>query len=227
MLRTIIDLVLLAIILLSIWRGYRNGLIAGLLAACAVLFSFFAADVLSETYSQEFTNMLEPFVSGVVDSSATEAETYFQNQGVNPSVYDMSLKSLGKIGIMKTAAENIARQLETEVTETGHVLRAAMVDKLCSIAAYVLCYVIMFVLLIIAFGVIGNLINLAFKLPGLELVNTIMGILFGLAKGLMYAFAIAWVLRFTGLLIPEETVDQTILLKKLMEICPLTRYLGL
>ena len=74
MLRLILDLVILLIVVFCAWRGLRSGLIAGVLAACAVLFSFYAADILADTYSGEFTRMLEPFVSGVVDSAYSAAE---------------------------------------------------------------------------------------------------------------------------------------------------------
>lgn len=227
MLRWILDLVLLLIILLCAWRGFRNGLISGILAACAVLFSFYAADILADTYSGEFTRMLEPFVSGVVDSSYAAAEEALEPKGMSGDVYEMSLETVKGVGLMKSAAENVAESLRGSVSETGQVLRTAVVEKLCSVAAYVLTYAVMFILLIIAFAVIGNLFNLAFKLPGLELINGLLGTLLGIAKGLMYAFAIAWILRFTGLLLKEEVVDSTILLSKLMETCPLAGFLGL
>ena len=216
----IIDLVLLLIILLCAWRGFRNGLIAGILAVCAVLFSIYAADILADTYSGEFTKMLEPFVTGVVDTANASAEEYYEKKGTEPTVYNVTEMTVK--GIV-----NVSEEIAHEETETGHVLRKAIVDKLCVVAAYVLTYVIMFILLIIIFGVIGNLFNLAFKLPGLELVNGVLGTLLGLAKGLVYVFAIAWVLRFTGLLLPEEKVNSTILLKWLMDSCPLVGFLGL
>ena len=128
---------------------------------------------------------------------------------------------------MKSAAEIVSKEIAEEETETGHTLSRAIVDKLCVVAAYVLTYIIMFILLIIIFAVIGNLFNLAFKLPGLELVNGVLGTLLGLAKGLIYVFAIAWALRFVGLLLPEAKVDSTILLKWLMEKCPMVSFLGL
>ena len=206
MLRLILELVLLAILLLCAWRGYRNGLISGILAICAVLFSFYAADVLADTYSGEFTKMLEPFVSGVVDSAWTAAEDSFP-EGHEPEVYEMTLATVEGAGLMKSAAVNVARSVAAEVTETGAVLRSVIVDKLCILASYVLTYAVMFILLIIAFGVIGNLFNLAFKLPGLELINGVLGALLGLFKGLLFCFAIAWALRFLGMLLPEETVD--------------------
>ena len=49
MVTLIVDIVLLLIILLCAWRGFRTGLIAGILAVCAVLFSFYAADILADT----------------------------------------------------------------------------------------------------------------------------------------------------------------------------------
>ncbi len=223
----IIDLVLLLIILLCAWRGFRNGLIAGILAVCAVLFSIYAADILADTYSGEFTKMLEPFVTGVVDTASSSVEDYYAEKGTEPTVYETTIRTLKGVGLMKSAAENVAKDIAEEQTETGPVLRRAIVDKLCSVAAYVLTYIIMFVLLIIIFAVIGNLFNLAFKLPGLELINGVLGTLLGLAKGLIYAFAIAWVLRFIGMLLPEEKVNGTILLKWLMETCPLVGFLGL
>ena len=223
----IIDLVLLLIILLCAWRGFRNGLIAGILAICALLFSVYAADILADTYSGEFTKMLEPFVTGVVDTASTTAEEYYEKKGVEPQVLGMTVRTLEGVGFMKSANEIVSKEIADGVTVTGPVLRKAIVDKLCSVAAYVLTYIIMFILLIIIFGVIGNLFNLAFKLPGLELINGVLGTLLGLAKGLVYVFAIAWVLRFTGLLLPEEKVNSTILLKWLMETSPLVNFLGL
>lgn len=229
MLRTILDIALLVIIVLYGWRGWRNGIISGILAICALLVSFYAADILSTTYSQEFTKMLEPFASGLVDKASTEAKKYFEELGVEPDVEAMTRKMLDGIGLMKSAADNVTTAFleENPTVELGVSLRAAMVKKLCSVAAYVLGYVIAFVLLIVIFAVIGNLVNLAFKLPGLELVNGIVGAVLGLGKGLLLAFSIAWAFRFLGLVVPEATVDSTKILKYLMETCPLTGYLGL
>ncbi len=227
MVKWIVEIALALIILLCAWRGYRNGLIAGLLAVCAVLFSVYAADILADTYSGEFTKMLEPFVSGMVDTADSAAREKFEKQNREPGVFDLSMEMLHRVGIMDSAAENIARDLAEEEPDTGPALRVALVKKLCAVAAYVLTYAVMFILLIILFAVIGNLFNLAFKLPGLELVNGVLGTILGLAKGLLYVFAIAWVLRFTGLLLPEERIKDMLLLHWAMKTCPLVGFLGI
>jgi len=229
----IIDLILLLIIILCAWRGYRNGLIAGILALCAVLFSVYVADIIADTYSGEFTKMLDPFVAGMVDSAGYDEEKLAEEEAEEDTdepqsgVYTVTYRMLKDIGLMKSAAENIAEEIAGEQTETGVELRNAVVERLCKDAAYVLTFVIMFILLVIIFAVIGNLFNLAFNLPGLELIDGVLGTLLGLAKGLVYVFAIAWLLRFTGMLLPEEKVNSTILLKWLMDTCPLVGFLGI
>ena len=227
----IIDLVLLGIIALCAWTGYRKGFILGITGIVALVIAFFGANLVAETYASEFNTMLEPFISGIVDESVDEAQAE-QNISATDAVsqeevYNVSYESLRKIGIIKTAASNLAEELSESVSSVGQTLKSALVDQLCQTAGYVLLLFISFVLIVIIFTVIGNVINLAFKLPGLELINDILGTAFGLVKGLVFAFAIAWLLRFTGLLISEETVEKTIVLEWLMEHNPITNIFGL
>ena len=227
----IIDLVLLGIIALCAWTGYRKGFILGITGIVALVIAFFGANLVAETYASEFNTMLEPFISGIVDESVDEAQAE-QNISATDAVsqeevYSVSYESLRKIGIIKTAASNLAEELSESVSSVGQTLKSALVDQLCQTAGYVLLLFISFVLIVIIFTVIGNVINLAFKLPGLELINDILGTAFGLVKGLVFAFAIAWLLRFTGLLISEETVEKTIVLEWLMEHNPITNIFGL
>jgi uncharacterized membrane protein required for colicin V production len=102
-----------------------------------------------------------------------------------------------------------------------------MIHKLAGTLAYVAVLIIVFILIVIIFTVIANLLNLACKLPGLELLNEIGGALLGLLKGLIYIFAISWALRFFGFLIPESMVNKTVMLKWLMNHNPIIAIFGL
>ena len=93
--------------------------------------------------------------------------------------------------------------------------------------AYALTLTIAFTLLAIAFAVIGNLISLSFHIPGLELVNSILGAILGIGEGLVFCFFIAWVLRFAGMLVKPEVVEETRLLSWLTELNPLVDFFGL
>ncbi len=226
MMKYVLDLVLVAIIALCAWNGYRKGFILGVSGILALIVAFYGAHLLADAYSQEFTSLLEPFVSGIVDSTV-ESETTEENVTEDElDANDITYASMGKLGIMKSAADNVAEEIEEKVKETGQQLRSAMVEVLCSKLAYVATAVIAFLLIIIIITVIANVLNLAFKLPGLEVINYVFGILFGLAKGLIFAFAIAWVLRYTGFIFKQETIDETILLKWMMEHNMLAHFFG-
>ena len=82
------------------------------------------------------------------------------------------------------------------------------------------------VFILIVFTVIANIINLAFKLPGLEFINELFGALFGFAKGAVIIVAIAWVMRYLGVLIDEDIVNKTVLLEWLMDHNLVTKFFG-
>lgn len=227
MLHWILDLVLLLILVVTVWKGVRNGLVPGIAAIVALTISLYGANLLANTYSQEFTSVLEPFVSGLIDNGTEQAEAHFEELGIEPSVYDMAYETLRGIGVMKSAGSGIAAEMKLTVHDTGHVLHDALVDTLCLKLAYVLMLAVVFLLLAIVFAVIGNIINLSFMLPGLELINKLLGGAFGLLKGLFICFFIAWLLRFTGLALKETVVDDTVLLRLLMNANPLIGLLNL
>jgi len=225
MLHWIIDIILLLILLGCAWKGFRNGLIPGLFMLLALFASLYGAKLVAETYSEEFISILEPFASGVTDRAIREMDE--EKKDTTGTVYGEAKSILEEIGFMGTAAENIASELAEEVTETGHVLRSAMVKRLCIDVAYALTLTIAFTLLAIAFAVIGNLISLSFHIPGLELVNSILGAILGIGEGLVFCFFIAWVLRFAGMLVKPEVVEETRLLSWLTELNPLVDFFGL
>ena len=125
MVHWIIDIVLLLILIGCAWKGYRNGLIPGIFMLLALFASLYGAKLVAETYSEEFTSTLEPFASGMTDRAMRELEDEDVLKGND--VYAASKAILEEIGFMGSAAENIAGELDKEVNETGHVLRAAMV----------------------------------------------------------------------------------------------------
>ena len=232
----IIDVILILIIVLCAYQGYRKGLIRGISGILAIVVSLYGANLIAETYSSEFTDVIQPFVSGIVYKSVDEAKEKTAErdyvyegpeEGEHDETYAISYESLRNIGILKTAAENITNEVRDKVSNAGHQLKEELVEKLTSTAAYVLTLVISFILIMIIFTVLANIVNLTFKLPGLELLNELLGLALGLAKGLIFAFAIAWVVRFLGFIIPEEVIDNTLILNWLIDLNPITSILGL
>ena len=59
-----IDIVLLIIIALCTWGGYKRGLVGGIAGILAIIIALFGGSLLSNTYSGEVIPALEPFVNG-------------------------------------------------------------------------------------------------------------------------------------------------------------------
>ena len=63
-------------------------------------------------------------------------------------------------------------------------------------------------------------------MPGLEFINESLGALFGFAKGAIIVVAIAWVMRYLGVLVDDDIVNKTVLLEWLMEHNLVTKFFG-
>ncbi len=222
----IIDLILIAIIAFCAWNGYRKGFIMGISGILALIVAFYGAQIVADTYSQEFNSMLKPFISGIVDSAVAKVQEDTVGSFDDEDVYEVTYDALGNIGILKSAAHDIADEIAQKVERTGQTMREEIVSVLCSKISYILTAVVVFLLILIVFTVIANIINLAFKLPGLEFINELFGALFGFAKGAVIVVAIAWVMRFLGVLVDEAIVNKTVLLEWLMEHNLVTKFFG-
>ena len=79
-----------------------------------------------------------------------------------------------------------------------------------------------FLLILILLVAIGNIGNLSFRLPSLELVDEIGGAVLGFVKGFLYCVLLCWVLSFLGIVIGKDTLASTTLAQFFLQIKFLT-----
>ena len=229
-----LDLAVVFVIAFCGWRGYKNGLIRGTFGVVTLIASLFLASVAATAYSKEFTEILTPFVGGIVDSAlidiideSLEGETDIpENDSYN---YSISYAALRRIGLPESSSERVAA-LAVDGSENDKIPAVLLSDmiseKLSSTLSYVAVFGIAFILLAIVFTVIGNLVGVAFSLPGLKLVDIIAGTLFGIMKGLLLVYALAVIVRYAGLLAPD-TLASTTLLEKIVNNNPVAARIGI
>ena len=237
---TVIDITIVAIVAFCAWRGYRNGLIRGIFGIVALVVALIIANLAAAAYSDEFTGMLNPFVSGVVDTTLADMFEEGVAEAAVPTVYtalrtddegafSTAIEALRRIGLPDTAAENVA-EMATSPDEDGFTVGGLLSDmlsnRLSSVFAYVAVFGIAFILLAIVFTVIGNLINLVFTIPGFQLLDSITGAVLGLAKGLFVVFTLAVIIRYIGLLAPE-ILEETTVLSFIVNVNPIAGILGI
>ena len=226
-----IDFAVIAIVAFCGWRGYKDGLIRGVFGVVALIISIFGANIVANAYAEEFTGMLKPFVSGIIETTLVDMEKDGikydpkEHEHEDASVdFGTAYTALRQLGLPEPAAVRIA-ELTVEDGISGYI-SDYISDKLCHALSFIAVFAIAFILLTIIFTVIGNLIGFVFNLPGLKLVDSIAGVAFGLAKGFLIVLTFATIIRYAGLL-AQDTLEETSVLNYIVNNNPVADILGL
>ncbi len=222
--KAVIDIILILIIALCTWNGYKRGLVGGVAGILAIIISLLGASLLSAAYSHEVVPALEPFVDGYLDSHRNR-DAILERMGYGNSDlsledileqdsslrYDYAYESLIDLGLYDKRAEELAKDAVALVQERDMTMTEAIVSVLCDTITYVGTMVVAFLLILILLVALASVGNLSFRLPNLENVDEIGGAVLGFGKGFLYCVLLCWVLSFLGILIGKDTMAHTTL----------------
>ncbi|MEG1633135.1 MAG: CvpA family protein [Oscillospiraceae bacterium] len=234
-----IDLILLVIIILSVWAGYKKGLIMGIGGMVAIIVSLYAGCLLSTAFSYELIPVARPFASGYVErqmknsvlDSLGLADTELSVDDVlaqDPEKqHEFCFYCYRAMGIYKDAAEQMATEAEKYADENGTDIASAVVEVLCARVTYVAGVVLFFLVILITLTAIGNIPNLSFKIPNMDILNDAGGAVMGLIKGITFCVLLCWALRFAGIFIGKDTLEHTLLARFFIAIDFITMGIGI
>ena len=222
--KVIIDILLLIIIALCTWNGYKRGLVGGVAGILAIIIALFGGSLLSSAYAHEVVPALEPFVDGYIDSSETR-NTVLEKLGYGESDlsledilaqdsslrYDYAYECMTYVGFYEKRAESLASDAVDLADANGISMTDAVVAVLCDTITYVGAMVIAFLLILIFLVAIGNVGNLSFRLPNMEALDEVGGAVLGFAKAFIYCVLLCWLLSFLGIVIGQNTMEHTTL----------------
>jgi len=234
----LVDLLILAMIGFCVWQGIKRGILGGILAIAFILVAIYGGNLVANNYSDEFTTMFRPFVSGYLDRVEAEVieeaapanlagfstEDLFRLEpGIEPAVMAMVFTELG---VHESRVYKIADRYEAERAEGLSVNRS-----LTNVLVYAFCFVIVFVvgflLILIALTVIYNIIPFSFRIPRIKLADKIGGGILGGGQGLLLVFMLTWILGYLGLILPDELLENTMLTEFLVRFNPMTNHIDL
>lgn len=238
MMKWIIDLILLAVVLLSAYNGYKKGLINEIGAMLCLLVSLYAAMMIANTVSFEVVSAVKPFAGGFI-------ETVISDDVPQQLGYDVSEYSIGDIvandpqkafdvaeatfkcmGVYEATAADLAQDVMEYQAANNVGLRVAIIDVTCNTVVFAAAVALFFMIILIFLTVLGNIPNVSFRLPNMEEVDEIGGALVGIMRGVFLGMLAVWALKFMGLLIGEDTLSTTVIARLFEKIGIVSFFLG-
>lgn len=222
MIKLILNIILLVILALCIWGGFKRGLIGGVASFLAVLIALVSANALSTRYGREVVPALSPFVGGYIDSETNTDEVLDRlgYGGTDLSLedileqdtslrYDYAYECFRSLGFYSAVSEDLAADAVSYANRLNISVTTAVTTVACNNIAYVGCTTIAFIMILILITAIMDMINLDFHLPNVDVIDEVAGAGMGFVRGFFYCILLCWLLGFMGMLIGRDTCDTT------------------
>ena len=228
----IADGLVLAVLLIFACIGARRGLILSLCGLLAFVVAFLGASFAARTLSPVVADALEPKFAAAIEEQLNESIRQQAEAGeaavLSPDDVPLEgvLDALREMGFYETLINTVDRAVESGMTAVAASAAAAVAAAIAQSAAYLILFLLGFFLILLAWRLLSRALDLVARLPGLHFLNKTGGALLGLVQGCILLFVAAWLLQFSGQLLPRELVDQTVLLKFFMTASPLSLLAG-
>ncbi|HJB57389.1 MAG TPA: CvpA family protein [Candidatus Flavonifractor intestinipullorum] len=211
----ILDLIVIAVVALFVWRGAARGLVLSLCGLMAFVVAFAGAGLAAQTLSPAVADALEPRFAAVIEEQL-DAQIQQLPEGVDPSgdsPLSGVLEILENLGLYDTVAGAVEDAVQGGMTSAAADTAAAVAASVAQSVAYRVIFAVAFALLLAAWGVLSRTLNLMARLPVLHFLNKTGGALIGVIQAFVILSVAVWLLQVLGHAIPQETVQQTWLLK--------------
>ena len=201
------DIVIVLVLAFFAWRGAKKGLILTLFGMLGLIVAILGARFVSNTFYKPVADIIEPALHQKVESleeSILRSADYDVDLGLDDSV-DALIDVLrergtfpGLVRLLDTATEKSA------IPEDGlHSATETLSTYLAELAARVALFVLFFIGILLVWFLVSHILDLAFKLPILNAINVVGGLVLGLAKAFVIVFVVVWACQLVDF-IPAE-----------------------
>ena len=234
-------LLIIAILGFCGWQGWKRGILGGVLAVVFIIVAVYGGNLVANTYSDEFTTMFRPFVSGYLD----RVEAEITEELVPANMPGLSTEDLIRLepgaehvlveqvflslGVHESRVEKLADRYHTERSE-GLSVNRSLTNVLVYAFCFLLVFVVGFLLILIALTVIYNIIPFSFRIPGIRLIDGIGGAVLGVGQGLLLVFMLTWLLGYLGLplnFLSEGFLERAGFIEFFVRNNPMTNYINI
>jgi len=229
-----VDILIVALLLLCVWSGYRKGFVLTLCGFLALFVALIGASICSSLFAPPVADLVAPMLEETVQEALTEymddtmSDLSISSQLPIPEGADLLdildptqlpigaipmeavVDSLKENPLLQRLAESFQAAVDSgAIDTTTHIARAVAEFTALQIVRIVI-FILAFFTMNIAWFLLSHALDLAFKLPVLSALNAVSGAALGLVKGLALVYIAVWLLK-DGF-IPPETMNGSKLL---------------
>ena len=206
----ILDIIILAVLGVSVVFGLYRGFISGVLSVAALI----GSAVLAFAASGELASWLQG------NKTLVDTLLYYTDAGSRIQSLDLSLLSVAQVTesalmqILESA--NLPAAFDTAFVEQiaissgaltiSAVLSQTIVNVSLSILSFLICFVVAYAVLTFVI----HLIQYVFELPVLRHLDSLIGGVFGLARGMLILFIFFTVVPIVMAVVPIEPLEELI-----------------
>jgi len=193
----ILDLVLVFVIVSAVWTGVKRGFVKNALNTFSLVISVILTMLLSSPVAQWLKDkfIMEPVTDKVRGFFEKEISKISDGADLNTLMAEKSealTRKFSRFGV------DVGKVYEEQAQGGGNDLLQRFSEKIASPIAGTISFVIavigIFFLSFVALKLLAILLDKVFKLPGLNTVNKLLGLAFGVVCGLIYVNIICLVL---------------------------------
>lgn len=212
----LVDIILIAVIGLAVFLGWKRGLVLSVFLLGSTILAIFLASILSPVVSMGLDKMgvakaMTPGFSSIVEESLTEEYEKSKEIDIETATEKLPLPSF------------LSEEISTKVDDTAEESISKISNKIGSQAAGVVCsiiaFVIVFIIVMIAMQIIKAALKIVVKLPFLNRVDKIGGIIVGFIEGVLFVLVF---LLFVSALSPVGFMQSAV---RAIENSTITRFL--
>ncbi len=216
----LIDFLILMILGFCVWQGHRKGFI---LSAASILIFFLAiwgGGQIANRFTDTAADSIAPFLQWVTEDASDEAQ---RENNTSPEKSDRNLaeKTFEKLGISSKEVNGMVDSVVKQVAETGESVKTTISSVFVKTLTRVILFIFGFIIISLLLTLVAHFISMVFSLPGLKFLDKVGGLALGGLYGLLVMFAVGWMIRFLGILIPADIINGTFLLKFFINANPI------
>lgn len=200
----IVDIVIVLILIFFAWRGARKGLILTLFSMLGLVIALLGARFLSNTFYEPVSDIIQPGIyqsvkdleekalggfdlelNETLDSSADSLIDILREQDLFPGLTDLLESAVEKNSVNSSGGLSATETLST---------------YLAQLLARLVLFVLGFIVILLLWFLISRALDLAFRLPILNVVNVVGGLILGLVKAIVIVVILVWVGQLLDLL---------------------------